>query len=1242
MNKRKLLVYLDPGFLENRGHYMNFSKHVHAEAQRRNIDIVHYVNAGTSEEYCKSNGLIPAFGGTAYVADTTPFVDSVEIVRKIDETFEKIIKETAGKAQAYDEIVYYMYTGHPAYISSLALHLSRHSHGESSISACVVLFYLSDRFCYGNDDGRYAAYLRSVSDQLDVLDPEGRIHVGIDSHTAQPMHAAHFSRPIAVVPFPHFQRAKLAPFPVKSSLSGGRPRVTYTGYPHSKYGFHLILELLARSIADERWRAVDIEIKLNFRIKEEALVERWKLLKERLSNLLNHEDYMEDTEYLEMLGRADVMLIPYGSQYNHDTSAVLVDALVNGSIVVAAAPTWMAKIASEHGSGCIYDEENADSFVAAVNEVLENFPGYKARTKLNMDGVCWKFSAEGLFDMLFPRWRVALLIDGGSPSGGAGVVNDVLVPPSMLDDGTAMLKQPLLLSQEHQRIRREQEARQTESKSLLAKLSDLSVSFLPSEKVPLLQRVAQLRAIVEAWDNRVKHRSRLEELHATSKRCIIIGTDVQLDAGTINALKNEIVFAPQQTMRLYDASGSKPAFLLLESAPFIQNNLDSIRKMKDVTKFVPYHHAHHFVGDSSAVFFKLVPRKSYPDGYDISAKAQEVVYTSVSVVGTTIQIALSLGYKEICLLGVDVTDRSEDKAELEKLYGEVVNVANVQGVKVVNIGLDMRVPHIPYSALEPMASVQVRAKKLVADVASGALPVDMSEAEVAYAEKLLLARHPCPSDIYLPTSKYQGIERVRAISKVVKAWNDRQAIYKARLRQARDMMQGRKRCFIIGNGPSLNKTDLELLAGEVTFATNGIFLKFPEVNFRPTYYVVEDHLVGEDRYKEINELTGFTKLAPYYLSYCLEDGDDVIYYNHRGRKSFPYGFDFSLNAEEITYTGCTVTFSCMQLAYYMGFKEIYLIGVDMSYVIPEQVKKANEYDTEILDMEVDDPNHFMPNYFGRGYRWHDPNVDKMEQAYIEARKVTEKNGAKIYNATVGGMCEVFDRVDYYGLFGKRGELSKLNFPGLASAPAAESIGASGYVTLHKPATGFIHGAHGEVFRLDKMLTADKDLKFSLQINRQAPRLLTFELGLNTVAECESIISFKVDGHVMPVTWHLEQVPQMVSLYLEPRTDGAQTDLAISWKHGARAHNGLLIARVSTLLTRTFLKGNFPLCYFDGVQYLRENPEVGESVLKREVLSGLSHYMSVGRKEGRRLPLAAWSRPNHGWRHEWVAAAIDSK
>lgn len=281
----------------------------------------------------------------------------------------------------------------------------------------------------------------------------------------------------------------------------------------------------------------------------------------------------------------------------------------------------------------------------------------------------------------------------------------------------------------------------------------------------------------------------------------------------------------------------------------------------------------------------------------------------------------------------------------------------------------------------------------------------------------LISELPTRAEIYLPTAKIPLQEQIAGLRKVKAVYEcalDR--LYRPKLHALREKYAGTKRAFIIGNGPSLNDTDLSFLENEVTFCVNGFFLKMPELGWTPTFYVVEDHLVAEDRSEQINALEGPTKLFPAYLAYCLDPGEDGLFFDHRPRKSYPHGFDFSTDASLVTYTGCTVTFTVMQLAHWLGFEELYLVGVDASYAIPSDAEESGDYGVGVLDMRSDDPNHFHPDYFGKGYRWHDPQVDKMVEAYKEARSVCDRLGRPIFNATVGGELEVFQRVDYSRLF----------------------------------------------------------------------------------------------------------------------------------------------------------------------------------------------------------------------------------
>lgn len=230
------------------------------------------------------------------------------------------------------------------------------------------------------------------------------------------------------------------------------------------------------------------------------------------------------------------------------------------------------------------------------------------------------------------------------------------------------------------------------------------------------------------------------------------------------------------------------------------------------------------------------------------------------------------------------------------------------------------------------------------------------------------------------------------------------------LRGLRDRYQGR-RCFVMGNGPSLLKCDLNRLAGEVTIVSNAHFLIWDQLKYVPTFLTVEDTLVAADRGRELRALTNITKVFPLDVRHLLGAADaQTIYVNFdRHYQPFP---EFSFDFERIAYWGGTVSYFNLQLAAYLGCNPIVLIGFDHSYQVP-----VDQIRDHVIVSQQEDVNHIHPDYFGPGYRWHDPNVARMEAAYRCARRKLESAGISALNATVGGHLEVFDRVPFNSLFG---------------------------------------------------------------------------------------------------------------------------------------------------------------------------------------------------------------------------------
>jgi hypothetical protein len=208
----------------------------------------------------------------------------------------------------------------------------------------------------------------------------------------------------------------------------------------------------------------------------------------------------------------------------------------------------------------------------------------------------------------------------------------------------------------------------------------------------------------------------------------------------------------------------------------------------------------------------------------------------------------------------------------------------------------------------------------------------------------------------------------------------------------------------MGNGPSLLKSDLNLLRNEITIVSNAHYLIWDRLTYVPSFLTVEDPLVAEDRGHELRSLQGPTKVFPLDLQHFLGPArDDTIYLNFL--RDYPRFPRFSYDLVKRCYWGGTVSVMNLQLAAYLGCTTVVLVGFDHNYVVPtDQIGIG-----KVIESQESDVNHIHPDYFGPGYRWHDPEVDRMEVAYRGARRALEKIGVRVINSTVGGRLEVFDR-----------------------------------------------------------------------------------------------------------------------------------------------------------------------------------------------------------------------------------------
>lgn len=224
-----------------------------------------------------------------------------------------------------------------------------------------------------------------------------------------------------------------------------------------------------------------------------------------------------------------------------------------------------------------------------------------------------------------------------------------------------------------------------------------------------------------------------------------------------------------------------------------------------------------------------------------------------------------------------------------------------------------------------------------------------------------------------------------------------------RLMAYKNLYQG-KRCFIVATGPSLTIPDVDLLKNDICFGVNSIVKVFDKTSWRPDFLCVSENRVWERIGTEIDSRAGevdtlfvgndvHPKAANVVKFWRDERPSTYVatdYYRRTHHYNPKYDFYISDNMDKYLCDGPTVIFSVIQLAIYMGFTEICLLGTDCNYNGAKQYSELTSY------QNVPVPYDSQEQFFA-GYR-----AVKRE---IENKKLN----VSIYNATRGGMLEIFER-----------------------------------------------------------------------------------------------------------------------------------------------------------------------------------------------------------------------------------------
>ena len=219
----------------------------------------------------------------------------------------------------------------------------------------------------------------------------------------------------------------------------------------------------------------------------------------------------------------------------------------------------------------------------------------------------------------------------------------------------------------------------------------------------------------------------------------------------------------------------------------------------------------------------------------------------------------------------------------------------------------------------------------------------------------------------------------------------------------------------------MNNSGLNKIKNQISFASNRINLLIEETDWTPYYYSFVDARIANNFFDEVYTMkkqrmfvvvtdAGYSSLKKHFKKNCIY----LRSYHETEENGLP---KFSKDLTRKMHTYGTVTYANIQLAVYMGFENIYLLGVDNNYAVNQQKDGIIEINKDMIGKD-----YFKPSYYNSiEYAKQVPNnVFAMTQAYLSAKQYCDQRNVNIYNATRGGKLEVFPRVNLDDLFDNKG------------------------------------------------------------------------------------------------------------------------------------------------------------------------------------------------------------------------------
>lgn len=204
--------------------------------------------------------------------------------------------------------------------------------------------------------------------------------------------------------------------------------------------------------------------------------------------------------------------------------------------------------------------------------------------------------------------------------------------------------------------------------------------------------------------------------------------------------------------------------------------------------------------------------------------------------------------------------------------------------------------------------------------------------------------------------------------------------WQRQLSHYKDIHKGRT-AVLIGNGPSVKISDLNLLQDHITFCCNKFYLSYPSHLLRPTYTVsADDNMIQSFGNEIVKESEGQVWLCSTIAPNINNTGYNWLYLQPKKLRLHEDGIQ-----QGVYHTGATLL-AALQIGYYMGIRKFVLYGVDHNF----------NYTTEDNRTSLSEGNHFISNY-REGKAWFVPDTPLIEESFREIAELLDHQGGYLIN-----------------------------------------------------------------------------------------------------------------------------------------------------------------------------------------------------------------------------------------------------